>query len=63
MSACYLLELPVLYVIADHADAPGILLIGIILTGAAIVISVFAALLEKLLASARTYKAENDLTI
>nr|SFZ87027.1 putative membrane protein [Loigolactobacillus rennini] len=63
MSACYLLELPVLYVIADHADAPGILLIGIILTGAAIVISVFAALLEKLLASALTYKAENDLTI
>lgn len=59
----YALELPSLYIVADHMDAPGILAIGIILTGAAIVISVFAALLEKLLASAVNYKSENDLTI
>ncbi|KIS03601.1 DUF2975 domain-containing protein [Paucilactobacillus wasatchensis] len=59
----YVLELPSLYVAADHMDAPGVLAIGIILTGAAIVISVFAALLQKLLANAVNYKSENDLTI
>ncbi|BAP85777.1 hypothetical protein LOOC260_112390 [Paucilactobacillus hokkaidonensis JCM 18461] len=63
MGVVYALELPSLYVLADHMDAPGVLMIGIILTGASIVISVFAALLEKLLANAVNYKSENDLTI
>lgn len=63
MGVVYAFELPSLYVAADHMDAPGVLAIGIILTGAAIVISVFAALLEKLLANAVNYKSENDLTI
>lgn len=55
--------LPVLYRIADADDAPGLLLIGLVLTGVPIVIGTFAAVLEGLLREAVSMQSENALTI
>jgi len=55
--------LPFLFYVAQVDDAPGLAAIGLIVTLASIVISVFAAVLEKLLKHAITIKSENDLTI
>jgi Protein of unknown function (DUF3036). len=59
----YILESPFFYMFADKDDAPGFFLIGIILAGAALVIALFASMLEKLLAQAIKIKLENELTI
>lgn len=63
ISILYVAELPIIYLIADADDAPGLMLIGLIITFASIVIAVFAAVLQKLLKSAIDIKAENDLTV
>jgi capsular polysaccharide biosynthesis protein len=44
-------------------DAPGAIVIGLVIIFASIVIAVFAAVLEKLLRTAIDIKSENDLTI
>jgi hypothetical protein len=54
---------PFLYVWAEHDDAPGIILFGMILAGASLTISVFAAVLQRLLKNAINIKSENDLTV
>lgn len=54
---------PFLYLIADMDDAPGIILMGLIIIFASFVIAVFAAVLQKLLKSAIDIKSENDLTV
>jgi hypothetical protein len=51
------------YIIAEREDAPGIILIGLALTFAPLIISVFAAVLQKLLENAIDMKEENDLTV
>ncbi|WP_341876955.1 DUF2975 domain-containing protein [Defluviitalea saccharophila] len=63
IGAIYVAELPIIYLIADADDAPGLILIGLIITFASVVISVFAAVLEKLLKHAFEIKSENDLTV
>lgn len=63
ISAAYVITLPFFYLIADIDDAPGFVLIGIALVGAPFVVSVFAAVLQKLLNQAIQLKSENDLTI
>jgi len=63
ISVVYVAELPIIYLIADADDAPGLILIGLIIIFASVVISVFAAVLEKLLKHAFDIKSENDLTI
>lgn len=63
ISILYVVELPIIYLIADSDDAPGVMLIGLIITGAAMVIAVFAAVLQKLLKNAIDIKYENDLTV
>lgn len=55
--------LPSFYTIADKEDAPGIMLIGLVFTFAPLVVSVFAAILQKLLKNAINMKLENDLTV
>jgi len=55
--------LPLFYIIAQVEDAPGILLIAIVLTGVALIIGIFASILAQLLASAVQLKQENELTI
>lgn len=54
---------PFLYFMAEYDDAPGIIVIGLIIIFASMVIAVFAAVLERLLKNAIDIKSENDLTV
>jgi hypothetical protein len=59
----YGLGMPLIYHIGDKEDAPGLIVIGMVMTFAPIVIAVFAAVLQKLLQNAIDIKSENDLTV
>lgn len=59
----YVLGLPLFYLLAERDDAPGVILIGMAVIFAAMVIAVFAAVLQKLLKEAIDIKSENDLTV
>ncbi|MET4563457.1 DUF2975 domain-containing protein [Lysinibacillus parviboronicapiens] len=63
ISILYVLGMPLFYLIAEMDDAPGIILIGMVMIFASIVITVFAAVLQKLLKNAIDIKSENDLTV
>lgn len=63
ISGLYVCGLPLFYLIAEKDDAPGIILIGMVLVFASLVIAVFAAVLQRLLKEAIDIKSENDLTI
>ncbi|QHT60932.1 DUF2975 domain-containing protein [Paenibacillus lycopersici] len=56
-------SLPFLYFIADQDDAPGLIIIGMVIIFASIIIAAFAAVLQKLLQNAIAIKSENDLTV
>ncbi|MNK44691.1 hypothetical protein D3C87_634330 [compost metagenome] len=55
--------LPFLYLIAEKDDAPGLIILGMVIPAASLVIAVFAAVLQRLLKSAIDIKSENDLTV
>ncbi|SHJ46473.1 DUF2975 domain-containing protein [Parasporobacterium paucivorans] len=55
--------MPFLYFIAEADDAPGLIVIGLVIIFASAVIAAFAAVLEMLLKSAMEIKMENDLTV
>lgn len=55
--------MPLMYVLADDEDAPGLILIGMAFVFAPLVIAFFAAVLQKLLKQAIDIQSENDLTI
>ncbi|WP_094096102.1 DUF2975 domain-containing protein [Paenibacillus physcomitrellae] len=59
----YVAILPFLYFMADQDDAPGLIVIGLVVIFASLVIGVFAAVLQKLLKNAIDIKSENDLTV
>lgn len=59
----YIINLPLIYVLGDISDAPGLIVIGMIITFASLVIAVFATVLQKLLQNALEIKEENDLTV
>ncbi|HZG70265.1 MAG TPA: DUF2975 domain-containing protein [Chondromyces sp.] len=63
ISGFYVAALPLVYVIAEWDDAPGLILIGMVIIGASMVIAVFAAVLQRLLQEAIHIKSENDLTV
>ncbi|MEK9157911.1 MAG: DUF2975 domain-containing protein [Patescibacteria group bacterium] len=63
MSVLYVAGLPLLFQIADADDAPGLVAIGLVLAVAPLVVSVFAAVLQKLVQNAIDIKSENDLTV
>ena len=63
ISSLYVLGLPLFYLIAEKDDAPGIIVIGMVLVFAPLVIAVFAAVLQRLLREAIDIKSENDLTV
>lgn len=63
ISGLYVLSLPLLYIVAEWDDAPGLILIGIVIIGASLAIAIFAAVLKKLLQEAIRIKSENDLTV
>jgi len=54
---------PLLFVIAEGDDAPGVLGIGLVIIFASWVVAVLTVLLEKLLQNAIDIKKENDLTV
>ncbi|WP_411844125.1 DUF2975 domain-containing protein [Salinicoccus sp. HZC-1] len=63
MTGLYVLNLPLFYIFAELDDAPGVIIVGMMFIFAPLVITVFAALLEKLLQEAIKIKTENDLTV
>jgi hypothetical protein len=63
ISSLYVLGLPLFYVMAEFDDAPGIIVIGMIMIFASLVVAVFAAVLQKLLQHAIDMKSELDLTV
>ncbi|HEY4599788.1 MAG TPA: DUF2975 domain-containing protein [Cerasibacillus sp.] len=63
ISLLYVVGMPLLYLIAERDDAPGFILIGLVIIFASMVIAVFAAVLQKLLQDAIDIKSENDLTV
>ncbi len=63
ISGLYLASMPFFYLIGEIDDAPGVIVIGMVLTFAPMVVAVFAAVLQKLLKNAIDIKSENDLTV
>jgi hypothetical protein len=63
ISGIYFVSLPFFLRLAEAEDAPGVVIMGLVLVGAAIVVAVFAALLQKLLRNAIEMKNENELTV
>lgn len=63
ISGLYVIGMPLFYLLAEADDAPGIILIGMIIILASMVVAVFAAVLQKLLKHAIEIKSENDLTV
>lgn len=63
MTGIYVLLMPIIYLIAEFDDAPGLILFGAFFVFVAAVIVAFADVLNKLFANALAYKKENDLTI
>ncbi|ACJ33974.1 Uncharacterized conserved protein [Anoxybacillus flavithermus WK1] len=63
ISLLYIAGMPFFYLTADLDDAPGIIIIGLMVVFGALVVAVFAAVLQKLLQKAIEIKTENDLTI
>ena len=63
INVLYVLSMPLFYLVAERDDAPGIIIIGMIMIFASMVIAVFAAVLQRLLKDAIDIKAENDLTV
>ena len=63
ISGLHVLLLPILYLFADKDDAPGMIIVGLLIPFASLVIAFFAAVLQKLLQEAIDIKSENDLTV
>jgi len=63
ISSLYVVGMPLIYYVAEVDDAPGLIIIGMVIILASFIVAVFAAVLEKLLKNAIDIKSENDLTV
>ncbi|WP_082233040.1 DUF2975 domain-containing protein [Halobacillus massiliensis] len=63
ISSCYVAGMPLIYLTAEKDDAPGLIIVGLVIVLASMVVAVFAAVLQKLLKNAIEIKSENDLTV
>lgn len=63
ISALYTLGMPYIFIVADRDDAPGVILIGLVIILASFAVAVFAAVLQSLLHHAIDIKTENELTV
>jgi hypothetical protein len=63
ISGLFALGTPYIFYAADQDDAPGVLLLALVIVFTAFVIAVFAAVLQKLIQNALDLKTENDLTV
>lgn len=63
ISVLHAVGLPILFLLAERDDAPGLILIGFVLVFASMVVAVFAAVLHKLLQEAMVIKSEHEFTV
>lgn len=63
IAAMFAAGMPYVYYVANEDDAPGVILIGLVIIGASLAVAVFAAVLQRLLQNAIEIKQENDLTV
>jgi hypothetical protein len=63
ITALYAILMPFIFIAGEKDDAPGAILMGLVLMCAPIVVAVFAALLQKLLQNGMDIKSENELTV
>ncbi|MCM3389903.1 DUF2975 domain-containing protein [Ureibacillus chungkukjangi] len=63
ISGLYVLAVPLVFILAEIDDAPGLGIIALLFVFAPLVIAVFAAVLQRLLQEAINIKSENDLTV
>lgn len=63
LGGVYAFTTPFLWVMARMADAPGVFGFGLVITGAAIAVATFAAVMQLVLQSAVEMKKEHDLTV
>jgi hypothetical protein len=63
MGIIWMSGMPFIYYFAERDDAPGAILFGMAFAAVPFAVSVFAALLKKLLQNAIDMKAENELTV
>jgi hypothetical protein len=63
ISMLFTAGMPYIYYVAEWDDAPGVILIGLVIIFASVVIATFAAVLQKLFQNAVDLKSENDLTV
>lgn len=63
VSAVYTATMPFFFLIGQYDDAPGVIVIGMVVIFASFVVAVFAYVLQKLLRNAIDIKIENDLTV
>lgn len=59
----HVLGLPLFCFVANKDDAPGLVFVGMVIPFASMVITIFAAVLQRLLQEAINIKSENDLTV
>jgi hypothetical protein len=63
MTVLYALAMPLIFLVAELDDAPGLILIYSAFACAPLVVATFAAVLQKLVQHAIDLKSENELTI
>lgn len=63
ISLIYMLMMPFIFLLGDKDDAPGLVFFGLVFIFASLIISFFAAVLQRLLQDAIKIKTENDLTV
>lgn len=63
ISALFTTGMPYIFYAADKDDAPGVIVVGLVIIGASFVIATAAAVFQGLLQNAIAIKSENDLTV
>ncbi len=63
ISLIFVAGMPYLFHMAQKDDAPGVVVLGLVIIFASSVISIFAVVLQRLLQNAIDIKSENDLTV
>lgn len=63
ISGLFVLGMPYIYYAAERDDAPGVILVGLVIAFASFVIATFAGVMQKLVQHAVDIKSENDLTV
>ena len=63
MSISYIACVPLLFQVAELDDAPGLGLMALAFVCSPLIISTFAAVLQKVLKNAIDIKSENELTV